>query len=83
AENLLPRQLIKELLASLTNNFKKGRLDWHIRLIKMFNPQEDEWIDNQQLLFSGLNASNNSVVNFVIQTIQTFYSHPEFDHSSF
>ncbi|EGO6621909.1 TPA: hypothetical protein KW989_002970 [Escherichia coli] len=83
AENLLPRQLIKELLASLTNNFKKGRIDWHIRLIKMFNPQEDEWIDNQQLLFSGLNASNNSVVNFVIQTIQTFYSHPEFDHSSF
>lgn len=49
----------------------------------MFKPQEDEWIDNQQLLFSGLSASNNSVVNFVIQTIQTIYSHPEFDHSSF
>ncbi|END3796800.1 DUF6493 family protein [Escherichia albertii] len=83
AENLLPRQLIKELLASLTNNFKKARLDWHIRLVNMFNPQKDEWIDNQQLLFSGLNASNNSVVNFVIQTIQTLYTHPEFDHSSF
>ncbi|WP_433797601.1 DUF6493 family protein [Escherichia marmotae] len=83
AENLLPRQLIKELLTSLTNNFKKDRLNWHIRLIKMFNPQEDEWIANQQLLFLGLNASNNTVVNFVIQIIQTFCCHPEFDHSSF
>lgn len=36
AENLLPRQLIKELLASLTNNFKKARLDWHIRLVNGF-----------------------------------------------
>lgn len=83
AENRLDRQLLVGLLTSLTLPFKKGRLDWHIRLIKMFAPSEQEWLNYQDLLLAALHAGNNTVVNFAIQTLTKISDSPQFDHAYF
>ena len=83
AEKRLDRQLIVRLLSSLTLNFKKGRLDWHIRLIKMFNPSDEEWLAYQDLLLAALYATNNTVLNFAVQTLQKISAHPGFEHAAF
>lgn len=83
AENRLPRRLVRDLLASLTLNFKKGRLDWHIRLIKLFDPSEDEWLTYQDLLLAALYASSTSVLNFAVQTVQKISHRDTFDHAAF
>ncbi|EGO8360472.1 hypothetical protein EYW98_13630 [Escherichia coli] len=83
AEGRIPRTLIAELLSSLTLSFKKGRLDWHIRLIKMFAPSDDEWLANQHLLLAALYASNNTVLKFAVQTLHKISERNTFDHAAF
>lgn len=82
-ENRLPRCLITSLLASLILNFKKGRLDWHIRLIKLLDPGDDEWMACQNLLVAAFYASNPTVVNFAIQSMQKISQLEHFDHAAF
>jgi hypothetical protein len=82
-ENRLARHLISDLLASLTLDFKKGRLDWHIQLIKMFNPSDEEWLAYQDLLLAALYTASSTVFNFVVQTLQKISGYPGFDHAAF
>lgn len=83
AENRLDRQLLAGLLTSLTLPFKKGRIDWHIRLIKMFAPSEQECLNSQGLLLAALHAGNNTVVNFAIQMLAKISDNSQFEHANF
>jgi len=82
-ENRLPRRLIADLLASLSIGFKKGRLDWHIRILKMFAPDDKEWLEHQHLLLATFYASPGSVLNFVLPVIQKISVLESFDRESF
>ncbi len=77
------RTIISNLLGTLSYNWKKGHIDWHIRLIKIFEPTREEYLDNQQLLFSAFYTTNNTVGNFVIQVIETIYTDKRFDTETF
>lgn len=76
---LLDRRLIADLIASLSFSAKKGRLDWHIRLLKTLTPTAQEWLTNQEQLFAALYASSNTVVNFAVQVLQSLRHEAGFD----
>ena len=71
--------LIHNLLSTLTLNWKKGHLDWHVRLLKMLQPSADEWLNGQDVLLSALLSPYSSVVNFVVKTAETLYKEERFD----
>lgn len=77
------RSIIRNLLGTLTHNWKKGHLDWHIRLLKQFNTTSKEYLNNQDYLLAALSANSNSVCNFVINTVETIYKEKTFDTESF
>ncbi len=77
------RVIIKHLLESLLNNWKKPHLDWHIRLIELFKPTKQEYLEYQNLLFSVLNSDNYSIINFSVKTINTICSDKQFNFEAF
>jgi hypothetical protein len=77
------RSLVADLLESLLNNWKKGHLDWHIRLLDLFKPTKEELIQHQSLLFSLLGTQNPTVINFSIRQIKDIYTSADFDGRSF
>ncbi len=77
------RNLISQLLESLLNNWKKPHLDWHVRLLELFQPTKEELIVNQSTLFSILGTGQTSLINYVVITIKGIYSDPKFDYLSF
>jgi len=80
---LKDRSIVRNLLSTLTYNWKKGHLDWHIRLLKRFNTTPEEYLNNQDYLLAALSANSNSVCNFVINTIETIYKEESFDAETF
>lgn len=77
------RTIIRNLLGTLNLNWKKGHIDWHIRLIKLFKPTTDEYLANQDLLWAALFSTNNTVGNYVIQTVKEIYQQKGFDAEAF
>ncbi|NDV65777.1 DUF6493 family protein [Bacteroides sp. 224] len=77
------RTIIRNLLETLNLNWKKGHIDWHIRLIKLFKPTTDEYLKNQDALWTALFATNNTVSNYVIQTVKDIYQQEGFDAEAF
>lgn len=80
---LKDRTIIRDLLSTLTYNWKKRHLEWHIRLLKLFNATREEYLANQDYLLNALSTHNNSVCNFVIYTVETFYKEEAFDVETF
>jgi len=80
---LKDRSIVRNLLTTLTFNWKKGHLDWHIRLLKLFDATKDEYLANQDYLLAALSANSNSVCNFVINTVETLYKEKDFDADTF
>jgi hypothetical protein len=80
---LTDRSIIANLLGSLTNSWKKGRLDWHVRLIKMFKPTKAEYLQHQELLFSALSSSSLSVRNYAVGELGKLYKEKGFDKELF
>ena len=76
---LTNRSIITHLLESLLNNWKKPHLDWHVRLIELFEPTKEELITNQAILFSILGTGQNSLINYVVLKIKDIYSDKQFD----
>lgn len=77
------RAIIPDLMESLLNNWKKPHLDWHIRLLGIFNTTQHDYLQQQQLLFSLLNTSNTSLINFSVRQIKTIYKMEGFDENGF
>ncbi|WP_443023056.1 DUF6493 family protein [Sphingobacterium sp.] len=77
------RAIIPDLMESLLNNWKKPHLDWHIRLLGIFNTTQQDYLQQQQLLFSLLNTSNTSLINFSVRQIKTIYKMEGFDENGF
>ncbi|WP_343565699.1 DUF6493 family protein [Sphingobacterium sp.] len=77
------RVIIPNLMESLLNNWKKPHLDWHIRLLSLFNTTQYDYLQQQQLLFSLLNTSNTSLINFSVKQIKTIYKMDGFDEIGF
>lgn len=77
------RSIIANLLGSLTNSWKKGRLDWHVRLIKMFKPTKAEYLAHQELLFAALSSNSVSVRNYAVGEISKLYKEKGFDKELF
>lgn len=73
------RIIISNLLESLLNNWKKPHLDWHVRLIELFEPTKEELITNQATLFSILGTGQNSLINYAVLKIKDIYSDKQFD----
>jgi len=77
------RSIIKNLLESLLNNWKKGHLDWHTRLLEFFHPTEDELLEHQTLLFALFGTNNPSLINFALRNIQTIRKAKRFNGLGF
>lgn len=77
------RSIIENLLESLLNNWKKGHLDWHTRLLDLFHPTLGEMLQYQHLLFSLFGTNNPSLINFSIKHIKTISRSKEFDGNAF
>ena len=77
------RVIVKKLLESLLNNWKKGHLDWHVRLLKLFKPIDSELLENQSTLFSILGTGHPSLMNYAMQCIKRIYKHEGFDKTLF
>ncbi|MNK17409.1 hypothetical protein D3C87_355990 [compost metagenome] len=77
------RTIIPDLMESLLNNWKKPHLDWHIRLLGVFNTTKQDYLQQQQLLFSLLNTGNTSLINFSVKQIKTIYKMEGFDENGF
>lgn len=77
------RSIIPFLLESLLNNWKKPHLDWHIRLLGLFNATQHEYLQQQQLLFSLLNTGSTNLINFSLRQIKTIYKMKGFDENGF
>lgn len=80
---LKDRTIIRNLLRTLTYSWKTRHLEWHIRLLKLFNATREEYLANQDYLLNALSVHNNSVCNFVIYTVETFYKEEAFDAETF
>ncbi|MDR2921300.1 MAG: DUF6493 family protein [Tannerella sp.] len=77
------RSIIRNLLSTLTYNWKQRHLDWHIRLLKKFNATPKEYLNNQDYLLAALLANSNSVCSFVINAVETLYEEDTFDAATF
>lgn len=82
-EAIKDRSIIRNLLSTLTYNWKQRHLDWHIRLLKKLNATPVEYLINQDYLLAALSARNNSVCSFVINTVETIYKKNAFDAETF
>jgi hypothetical protein len=77
------RDLIAHLLESLLNHWKKPHLNWHVQLIKLLKPTVDEYLQNQNLLFSVLSSENNTIVNYVVGVLGTIHKSAKFDFTTY
>lgn len=82
-EAIKDHSIIRNLLSTLTYNWKQRHLDWHIRLLKKFNATPKEYLNNQDYLLAALSANSNSVCSFVINTVETLYKENTFDAATF
>lgn len=83
-ENVLTeRVIVKHLLESLLNNWKKPHLDWHIRILELFKPTKEELLTYQPLLFSNLHSVNPTVVNLSVKCIEVIYKDEAFRNEEF
>ena len=73
------RSIVTHLFESLLNNWKKPHLDWHVRLLELFHPTDEELIANQSTLFSILGTGQTSLINYVILNVKTISTNKEFD----
>ena len=77
------RAIVKNLLDSLLNNWKKPHLDWHVRLLKLFKPTQIEYFENQSTLFSVLGTGQPSLIKYAVESIKSIYILKDFDSAGF
>ena len=77
------RGIVAHLFQSLLNNWKKPHLDWHVRLLEILAPSNDELIANQATIFSILGTGQPSLINYAIQLIGQIHQLIEFDRQAF
>jgi hypothetical protein len=77
------RSIIKNLLQSLQNTWKKPHLDWHVRLLDLFQATPKEYIEHQTLLFSVLATGQVSLLNFAIKQLHSISKLDGFDEVGF
>ncbi|MBK8635155.1 MAG: hypothetical protein IPN72_16920 [Saprospiraceae bacterium] len=80
---IFDRSIITNLFESLLNNWKRPHLDWHVRLLELFQPTKEELITNQSTLISILGTGQPSLINFVILKIKVIYQDKNFDTLTF
>ena len=79
----ISKDFVQQLYASLLNPWKKPHLDWHCRLLRLFNPPEEEVLAAQHTLFAVLGTGMASVIKFAMEQIATIAQHPAFDRDGF
>ena len=79
----ISKDFVQQLYASLLNPWKKPHLDWHCRLLRLFNPSEEEVLAAQHTLFAVLGTGIASVIKFAMEQIATIAQHPAFDKDGF
>ena len=79
----ISKDFVQQLYASLLNPWKKPHLDWHCRLLRLFNPSEEEVLAAQHTLFAVLGTGMASVIKFAMEQIATIAQHPAFDRDGF
>jgi hypothetical protein len=77
------RSIVTRLLESLLNNWKKGHLDWHVRLLDLFQPTNEELVQDQSLLFSLFGTNNPSLINYAVLCVKKICSLSDFDGRAF
>ncbi|MBK8389316.1 MAG: hypothetical protein IPL23_08575 [Saprospiraceae bacterium] len=80
---IFDRSIITNLFESLLNNWTRPHLDWHVRLLELFQPTKEELITNQSTLISILGTGQPSLINFVILKIKVIYQDKNFDTLTF
>jgi len=70
--------LATQLLESLLNNWKKPRLDWHIRLLDLLQPGQTIFLEQQHLLFAALQSNHISIINYAVKAIQAIHQEKTF-----
>ena len=79
----ISKDFVQQLYASLLNPWKKPHLDWHCRLLRLFNPSEEEVLAAQHTLFAVLGTGMASVIKFAMEQIATIAQHSAFDRDGF
>ena len=79
----ISKDFVQQLYASLLNPWKKPHLDWHCRLLRLFNPSEEEVLAAQHTRFAVLGTGIASVIKFAMEQIATIAQHPAFDKDGF
>jgi Family of unknown function (DUF6493) len=79
----IDRTIVPNLLKSLLHHWKKPHLDWHVRLLELFNPTKEEYFENQNVLVAILGTGNPSLINFAISKINTICNDDKFDEINF
>ena len=79
----ISKDFVQQLYASLLNPWKKPHLDWHCRLLRLFDPSEEEVLAAQHTLFAVLGTGIASVIKFAMEQIATIAQHPAFDRDGF
>ncbi len=77
------REIVPNLLQSLLNHWKKPHLDWHVRILELFKPNQEELLANQNILFAILGTGNPSLINVAINKIHTIHTLNGFEESNF
>lgn len=77
------RSILLQLLESLFSQWKKPRLDWHLRLLQLLRPSTAEYLKYQSQLFLLFDTGNISLINFAVKQINSIYKEADFDVKGF
>lgn len=77
------RKIIRHLLESLLNNWKKPHLVWLCGILELFTPSNSELLENQNLIFSGFNTGNTQLINFSQGLIERISKEDSFNYKSY
>lgn len=77
------RNIIKHLLESLLNNWKKPHLIWLCSILELFTPSNSELLENQNLIFSAFNNGNINIINFSQNLTAKIFKEKGFNFKSY
>lgn len=77
------RRILRESLVATGKGFKKDLTGWFAGLFEAINPDENEIIEFQQLLFNVFSCPHSRPVNIALSLIKKIATHPQFDATEF
>ena len=77
------RSIVRHLLESLLNNWKKPHLVWLCGILELFKPSNSELLEYQNLIFSGFNTGNTQLINFSQGLAERISKEENFNYKSY